>query len=379
MTESAAPPSGGRREATPTPQAFWTTFLLLFVVIAVLFSLDSVLARIDRDESRSAAASLYREGRELAAAGDFREAVDRFRSAVFTVRGNREYQLALGEALVGAGKPTDAEIPLAELLQRDATWGPANLAMARTLVAEDRLQGATSYYHRAIYGKWDSVAAERRVAARFELIQLLVDHDSRADLLAELLPLLGEAPDSVAIRRRLGHLFVLAGSPDRATTIFQQMLREDPADADAHAGLAEASFARGNYRSARSSWLTAGRLAPGDTIVPGRLALVDQILSLDPSQRGIGSTEQFRRSRILLELASGQLRGCAPGGGPAAADLLDSARVGLERRVRSWEEREATEANLDLAERVWQVRETGCAVPAAADDPVALVLARLAQ
>ncbi len=82
-------------------------------------------------------------------------------------------------------------------------------------------------------------------------------------MLSELLPLLDEAPDSVQLRERLGHLFVLAGSPGRATTIFQEILRQNPNDADAHAGLGEAAFARGNYRTARTAWVNAAHLAPG--------------------------------------------------------------------------------------------------------------------
>lgn len=372
--------SGRDKEVTPTPQAFWTTFVLIFVAIALLFAFDTFLASIDRSESRAEATALFREGRVLAANGDYVEAIDRFRSAVFTVRGNREYQLALGEALLGAGKHDDAETQLGEILQQEATWGPANLAMARTLVQEHRFQEATSYYHRAIYGQWATDEAANRVKARFELIDLLVSRNARSELLSELLPLLDEAPDSVQLRERLGHLFVLAGSPSRATTIFQEILRQRPNDANAHAGLGEAAFARGNYRTARTAWVSAARLAPGDTVVSSRIALVDSVLALDPTQRGLRMAEQLARSSTLLSLASRQLAACA-GPSPAAPvrTVLDTAQAQLDSRVRPSERREAYDANLDLAERIWQLRESSCAAAAAPEDPVALVLARLAQ
>ncbi len=379
MADGAARP-GRRPEAPPTPQAFWTTFVLIFVGIALLFSFDTFLAGIDQRESRSEAANLYQEGTRLAAAGDYREAIDRFRSASIAARGNRDYQLALADALVDAGKYSDAEAQLAEVLQRNATWGPANLAMARTLVNERRFAEATSYYHRAIYGQWENDAAESRVRTRFELIDLLVRQNSRQDLLAELLPLLDEAPDSLPLRERLGHLFVLAGSPTRATSIFQDILRHNPDDADAHAGLGEAAFARGNYRTARTSLLTAARLAPDDSTITERLALVDEVLSLDPTQRGLATAEQHRRSRTLLELASQELERCArPAAGSAARATIDSAKAFLARTVRPARQRRAYEANLDLAEHIWQTRQSACAAPAGPDDPVALVLARLAQ
>jgi len=371
---------GGRLETAPTPQAFWTTFVLIFVAIALIFSFDTFLAGVDQRESRSEAANLFEEGKRLAAQGDYREAIDRFRTATFTNRGNRDYQLALADALLAAGKYSDAETQLADVLQRNATWGPANLAMARTLVDERRFAEATSYYHRAIYGQWETDAADNRVRTRFELIDLLVQQHSRQDLLAELLPLLDEAPDSLPLRKRLGHLFVVAGSPTRATTIFQDILRHSPDDADAHAGLGEAAFARGNYRTARSWLLTAVRLAPDDSTIQKRLALVDEVLSLDPTQRGLGTAEQYRRSRTLLELASQELEQCArPPEGSVARLTVDSAKALLARTVRQARQREAYEANLDLAEQVWQTRQSACAIPAAQDDPVTLVLARLAQ
>jgi len=368
--------AGPRHESSPTPQAFWTTFLLIFVAIAILFSLDTMLARIDRDETRAEATTRYEEGRRLAAAGDYREAIDRLRTAAFLERGNRNYRLTLAEALAGAGKFADAEAQLDEVLREHATWGPANLAMARTLVREERLPEATSYYHRAIYGQWDDDAAERRVKARFELISLLVKEESQQELLAELLPLLDEAPDSLPLRKELGHLFVVAGSPNRASTIFREILRQDPDDAVAHEGLGEAEFALGNYRSARGALLTARRLAPEDSSINRSLERVDRVLALDPTRRGLSREEQLRRSLTLVELAAQALEQCA-GPTPDLRATLDSARSRLERRRRL--RAESYESNLDLAERAWNARQSGCSTPAPADDPLALVLAKLAQ
>ncbi|MGE0554053.1 MAG: tetratricopeptide repeat protein [Gemmatimonadales bacterium] len=375
MTDAA----GSSPKGSPTPQAFWTTFLLIFVAIAILFSLDTTLARIDRDEIRAEATAHFEDGRRLIAAGKYREAVDRLRTAAFLERGNRDYRLTLAEALAGAGKPADAEAQLDEVLREHATWGPANLAMARTLVLEGRLPEATSYYHRAIYGQWnDGDAAERRVSARFELISLLVREDSQQELLAELLPLLDEAPDSLPLRKELGHLFVVAGSPTRAGAIFREILRQDPEDPDAHAGLGEAEFARGNYRSARSALLTARRLAPDDSSIVRHLARVERVLALDPTRRGLSRDEQLRRSFTLIELAARALELCTGPSTPVEIRaMLDSAQSRLERHQRL---RGASyEANLDLAERVWTARQSTCSSPAAADDPVSLVLARLAQ
>ena len=50
-----------------------------------------------------------------------------------------------------------------------------------------------------------------------------------------------------------------AGSPPRAIEIYRDLLRRNGRDAETWAGLAEAEFARGNYRSARADFATARR------------------------------------------------------------------------------------------------------------------------
>ena len=49
----------------------------------------------------------------------------------------------------------------------------------------------------------------------------------------------------------MGRLFLLAGSPARAADVFRGILHDSPANAEAHAGLGEAEFARDNYRAAQ--------------------------------------------------------------------------------------------------------------------------------
>jgi tetratricopeptide (TPR) repeat protein len=368
-------------DAPRSAQSFWMTFALLFVVIAVLFSIDTVLARIDRDESRSEARRLFREGQRFAAEGNYLAAIGRLRSAEFLARGNRDYQLALGEALLGAGKPAEAEAAFAELLQGNANWGPAELAMARALARERRMAEAMTYYHRAIFGQWPDDSVNHRVSVRFELIDLLVAQDAKEELLAELLPLLDEAPTDLALRKRLGRWFLIAGSPGRAADVFQAIVRTSPQDAEARAGIGEAAFARGSYRTARREFQAALRLAPADTAIAARLTLVGQVLALDPTQRGLAPAERNERSRNLVRLALDGLVVCA-GPTPTASvqNVIDSTRSRLAPSVRAARRREGYEADLDLAERLWRLRQDHCApATSSATDPVALVLARLAQ
>jgi len=362
-----------------TPQSFWSTFLLVFGAIALLFVFDTGLSRLERSESRSEARRLFAEGTALVRDGRSELATDRFRRALFIERGNRDYELALGNALMGAGKLEEATGALGELLQRDATFAPANLAMARVLAKEGRVAEASSYYHRAIYGQWPGDSIGNRVAVRFELIDLLLARDASGGVLAELLPLQAEAPRDPAVERRIGRIFLAAGSPTRAAEVYRRLVAANPGDPEAHLGLGRSAYAQGAFPRSRRYFAEAARLAPADSMARRYLALADSATRLDPTERGLESPERLVRSRVVLALVLADLTDCS-GPSPAADVLaaLDSARAAASRSPKSPPLTEATA--LDQAERLWGLRRRACpAKPIDPDHPLARVLAKVAQ
>jgi tetratricopeptide (TPR) repeat protein len=361
-------------------RSFLATFGLVFLAIAVLFAADTFLAKTDRVESAVEAARLFEQGRALMARGNNDEAIGRIKDAIVIERGNRGYRQALAQAQFDAGKTADAESTLAELLQRDPGDGLASLVMARVLVKESRFAEAIWYFHRAIYGKWDQDSAESRLRVRFELIDLLERHNLKEDLLAELLPVQDQAPRDLRTRIRMGRLFLLAGSPTRAADVFRGIIRDSPANSGAFAGLGEAEFVRSNYRAALRDFQVALRWAPDDQPSRERLALCNEVIMLDPTTRGLGLAERFRRSRKLVELTLSETSQCAGQNPPPALQgLLDTAGKALKAHVSATRQSEAAESNLDVAEQLWQARKKECKSPPSADSPLALVLARLSQ
>lgn len=336
-----------------------TTFGLVFVAIAALFAADTFLARMERTESGVEAARLFGEGRVLMERGDNAGAIERIRDALSIERTNRFYQQALAQAQLAAGKTADAEATLNGLLQSDPTDGQANLIMGRVLARDGRFPEAISYFHRAIYGQWEQDAAQSRLRVRFELIDLLARRDSKEDLLAELLPVQDQVPRDLQARSRMGRLFLRAGSPTRAADIFRGIVQEAPANADGYAGLGESEFAQADYRKARRDFEIALRLAPADKGVRRRFELCGELLALDPTLRGLSPAERLTRSRKLVELAGEEVSKCV------AAGSLNQKAGGV------------TESNLDVAEELWQAREKECKSQPAADDPLALLMARL--
>jgi len=246
--------------------------------------------------------------------------------------------------------------------------------MARVMVREGKIAEGISFYHRAVYGRWRDRSAENRAAARFEFIDLLVRQNAKEDLLAELLPLQDEALDDLGTRKKIGRLFIVAGSPARAADVFRAILRLHPQDAAAYAGLGDAEFASGNYPTAETDFLTAARLSPDDETVRKRLDLCRQVLALDPTRRGLDPAERYRRSQKLLEMTMEAANQCT-----GSQDLSDQAAKAVKRAVPASRQSEASEMNIDLAERIWQVRKKDCnqasATPAALD----LVLTKLAH
>jgi tetratricopeptide (TPR) repeat protein len=357
--------------------SFVRTLAGVVLAIVALFSIDTFLAKTERAESRVEATRFYASGQRLLEQGKSAEAVQQFRSAIAIERDNQDYQLALGQALLAAGRSAEAEAALNELLQRNPIDAATNLAMARVLAKEDRVDDAAFYYHRAIYGQWKQDAHANQLKVRFELTDLLNREGSKEALLAELLPLQNEAPDDLATRKQLGHLFIAAGSPARAADIFRALLRTQPRDPEVYRGLGDAEFAEGNYHTAQAEFQASLHLRPADLETQHRLDLCDQVLELDPMQRGLSGEEQYQRSRTLVERVLEDVIRCLGGSASGAAqELIKIVQDGLKKSVPPARQRAALEDNLAWAERLWQVRRTDCKQAiGASEQPLALVLA----
>ncbi len=353
---------------------FGTTLLVAGVVMAVLLAADLALARMDVRESRVAAAALYDQGRVLLVQGKAREAGDRFATALSMERGNLSYARALAQAELQDGRAEEAGRTLQDLLNRAETDGAANLLMARVLVRERRPADAKSYFHRAIYGKWGADSVSRSVQARLELIDLLATRHEESELLAELLPLEAMPNDSLAPRRRLAHLFIDAGAPDRASEIFRALLRDDPRDADAYAGMGEAALALGNFHTARADYAEAARLRPENARIVARAAVADTVYAISPSVRGIGAAVRDARSRALLDAVSRRIDGCA---GTWTSAFADSAHATLAR-VAPKDAVGSADAQASLAGELWNARPSTCR-DAFNDDALTIVLRHMGQ
>jgi tetratricopeptide (TPR) repeat protein len=373
-----ADPLGMEMAPLPTASAsrFLATFAIIIIAIIALLFVDAWLARVDRAESRALAAHLYADGRALLLAHRPRDAADRFAAAVATDRGVSAYDLGLAEAMLDDGRPLEAERTLVGVLMRTQTDARANLVMARAQLKQAHFAEARSYYHRAIFGRWETDSLAQRLHARLELIQLLLRQHAQREVLAELLPIQEEAPDSVGLQRVLGHLFIQAGSPSRGIEIFRNVLKRFPDDGDAYTGMGEAALAMGNYRTARADFAVASRLAPHDSTLAAKLRLADTALAFDPLLRGLSHRERAERSRQLLALTLALSTRCAAKAADATA-LADSASRMLRTTAARRSGEDEGDAFVSLAADLWGSARDSCRTTSVSDAALRLVLDRL--
>ena len=362
------------------PSLFRTLSFVALAALALIV-VDGSLARTERTDTAMDAVRSFAEGQRLMQAGNYDAAADSFRSAIANARDNPQYPLALGQAQLAAGRLDAAENTLTDLLKADSMSGPSNLAMARVFAKEGRYGEAASYYHRAIYGQWSQDLAANQVMVRFELARLFAARNLKPDLLAELLPLEDQAPTNPETQHILARLYLTAGSPARAATIFHNLLRTRPDDAEALKGLGDADFARGSYASAQADYMATLRLQPDNNAAKEGLELSDRVLDLDPLRRGLPGADRFERSLRVLELVAAKIPQCtvAPPVGPTA-DLISAADAALKRHVPVSSQPEAVESNLELANKLWQAERSTCTAPVSlTDQPLQLVLTKSGQ
>jgi tetratricopeptide (TPR) repeat protein len=351
-------------------------------VLTGLFTLTSFLAGSYRTERRNRAKEVFLTGEKLAGEGHNSAAINEYRTALALEPTNRQYQIALATALIKLDRFNEAASHLTELLQGDPTNGLANLLMARIAVRQGKDSDAEAYYNRAIYGLWPSNPEVHRIEVRFELAEFLASIGANKLLLGELLQLQSEVPENVEMRKHIAHLFLLAGSPSHAADIYRELVKEHHGDVEVYSRLGEAEFERGNYGAARAAFTSALRVSPKNEQNRERLQLVNQVLALDPTLRGLSSRQRYTRSRELVEDAYKQLTDCLQkhkNPSSSIQSIMDTARKLLaEKRIPRRDIESPTENNIVLAEQLWEARKNLCG-EAPSDEPLSLVLAKLSQ
>jgi CIC family chloride channel protein len=367
LTPATPPEEEGSRERPLAP--------LLgrgLAVLAGLVILTGILNYFYRAQRAGDAQAYYRTGTRLLAEGRPEEAVEPLRKGL-SLSHSTDYRLMLGLALSQAGHPNEASSYLNEVLRERPQSGPANREMGRILARQQRTDEAVQRYQRAAYGSWPDSSRQNQLETRFELVALLAKAGRPAQARAELLSIAAQPPDDLAARLRLAQKLVDFGLPAESADVYRGIVLLDKQNVAAYRGLGDLEFQRGNWAAAQDAFRHASQIDASAKDAARKVEVCGELLTLDPTLPGLRAEGRFRRSEALVRRVIEPQQGCSA----LSRGDVQAARATLSRRRRPPSYNDATDANLALAGKLWRQIATSCHLPA--DDPVALLMARVAK
>jgi tetratricopeptide (TPR) repeat protein len=350
---------------------------LLVGIAAVSFSFTRAAAASNRRMHMRDAAAAYQTGRQELRQGDAAGAVTALRRAIATERDNRQYQLALANALA-ANHQDDAERQVLLSLREQSPEDPEiNVRLARSEARTGSLAMALRYYQNALYGFWPETGAAARRELRIELINYLLTEGQQGRALSELLLLAADLPDTAPAHVQAARLFMGAGDPRRALTHFKAALRLAPGDTAAQSGAGEASFQAGDYAHA----VVYLRDANQSTSLSELRTVAQLVIESDPLTRRLSTDERTRRLNVDLKRAQQRLDACLQF--QTAAGLPAGELNGLRAELQTFTRRAATsgvrepleliESGVELIYRIENVTSQSCAAATLLDRALLLI------
>lgn len=371
------------------------------VVLVVAFTVTGFLSSAYRQAHVTRGHRHYEIGQALQRAGNLEGAAEEYRKALLFLPDEPDYRLSLSVALVELGKLDEAQSHLQELLEADPTNGLINLMMARIDERRHKTSQAIDNFQRAVYGYWPRDKLQQRHAARWELVGLLEQQNRPNEVIGELLQLYANAPDDPEERSKIGFLLLHYGATSDAVNLFRELVRDHPRYVEGYHGLGQSQLDSGDYLAARREFQRAAHLDPGDHENFKLLALANSIIELDPSLPRLRAAERLRRSHLVLARVLHDLEACNPANVPQIpnkakrannAALAVTVTPPLAQPLQQQLNDAATLLNAKLADldqaaldmqdaagRLWKDRAEFCPGNAPHDQPLELVLGRIAQ
>jgi tetratricopeptide (TPR) repeat protein len=273
--------------------------------------------------------------------------------------------------------------------------------MARINERRHKSSQAIEEFQRAVYGYWPREKLQQRHAARWELVSLLEQRNRPNAVIGELLQLYANAPDDPEEKSKIGFLLLRYGATSDALNLFRELVRDHPRYVEAYHGLGQAQLNSGDYLAARRDFQRAAHLDPSDHDNLKLLALANSVLELDPSLPRLRASERLRRSHLILARVLRDLAACNAANVPQSASVARSSNnatpVGsvapsppspLQQQLNNAatllnaKPADLDQAALDMqdtAGRLWKDRSAFCPAKTPSDEPLELVLSRIAQ
>ena len=317
------------------------TFVLLSVLLLVpLFAITGGVVRLFHEKQQTLASEWSNRGNASLAQGRFQEALEEFRNALHYAPESAELQLALARALYHEGRLEEAESYLLSLRTTNSEIPEVSLELARVLAARGQIDEAVRRFHEAIYGNWSGRSKQSRLAARGELIELLLAENRRQEARAESIAFSAEYPFDPAVHERAGGYLERSGNPRGALQEYRAALKLDAKLPGALAGAGRTALALGEFPAAQRDLKNAEQAGAGDGLLAPARAVAARGAALDPVRASLAPKERRRRILHIFEIAEARAQSCFPGvlarkkdALPADLEPLAAARRVLPARV----------------------------------------------
>lgn len=282
---------------------------LLAITVAAFAGVTGLMHRFKSWQSKLAARR-YERGQESLRAGQPAQAAQEFRSALHFNPDDPAALLSLAESLIAENRLDEAEAYFLNLWDRQPQDATVNLQLARLAARRHMLPQALRYYHNAIYGIWENNPVERRIAARLELVNFLLQQNSDTQAESELIAMEpGLSPDA-SLHVKVADLFMRIPDYRNAFREYVQALKISRNSQAAAAGAGETAFNLGEYRTAVLYLEAASARSHDDQHSRALLETARLVLEVDPFLRHLSGLD--RRDRILkaYRVAVKRLAGC---------------------------------------------------------------------
>ncbi len=353
---------------------------LLVIAICMFLAVTRLVNRFGEQE-KALGRHTFEKGLAEQRAGNPELAIEDFRAALLYNRDDFQYQLSLAAALRDSGRTEESEAYLIGLWEAKPQDGLVNRALGRLAAREGSVDKAIQYYHNAIYGIWPTDAQTNRTNAEFELIDFLLRANSIPHAQAELIMLDATHPPAISTELRIASLFEKSQDYEHAAEAYREILRKEPENAVALAGLGAAAFHLGDYRTAETHLERAAKANPGDAESADLLHMTTMVLELDPFDRKISFAEQQHRVDISWQQAESRLQDCAKSQNidlnqPSATDdfsRLQAKWQSLKAKTRGTPDREYVSAKMDLISEIEQQTARVCGTPSGMDQALLIL------
>jgi tetratricopeptide (TPR) repeat protein len=210
---------------------------------------------------------------------------------------------------------------------------------------------------------WPRGREDERQKLPLELADYLFKQGARAQAALELSSLVQQPQTSVAVKESAGDKLIAIHEPAQAARVFEELVRASPHDGNAWAGLGTAQFDSAEYQASEES-LKNAELYGTTEDVEQRLRTAREILSLDPSLRGLRVGERVRRSAELLTQILSLASACQPQAGSAQELSRLVANAARQLKSNRPQNTETAAANVNLAGELWEANQKWCRTPA---------------